>query len=251
MRLGPSAERSETPTVDGDEYVTMASAADIAGIPVTTLRQWVDSGRLPARFGQRGRLVRLADVQHLVATGGASPPNGATGGASPPNGATRPARAQASVGDDNVAAAAPGNGAGAPGRTQTAAPSHDKTAAGGPDKTTAAEDAAATDTDTGAVEPAAARQQRLAIVSNAAAFISKLDQLYRAQIAAKDGEIAAKAELIVELRRRAERAEQHAARLEQKLADLRAHAEVVETQPVPPASHPGLLRRIMSWYRRF
>jgi hypothetical protein len=27
------------------------------------------------------------------------------------------------------------------------------------------------------VEPAAARQQRLAIVSNAAAFISKLDQL--------------------------------------------------------------------------
>jgi hypothetical protein len=38
--------------------------------------------------------------------------------------------------------------------------------------------------------------------------------------------------------------------LEQKLADLRAHAEVVEAQPVPPVSHPGLLRRIMSWYRR-
>jgi hypothetical protein len=238
MRLGPSAERSETPTVDGDEYVMMASAADIAGIPVTTLRQWVDSGWLPARVGQRGRLVRLADVQHLVAAGGTSPPNGAA----------RPARAQTSVGDDNVAAVAPGNGTGAPGRTQTAAPSHDKTAAVGPDKTTAAEDAAAT--DTGAFEPAAARQQRLAIVSNAAAFISKLDQLYRTQIAAKDGEIAAKGELIVELRRRAERAEQHAARLEQKLADLRAHAEVVETQPVPPASHPGLLRRITSWYRR-
>jgi hypothetical protein len=238
MRLGPSAERSETPTVDGDEYVTMASAADIAGIPVTTLRQWVDSGRLPARVGQRGRLVRLVDVQHLVAAGGISPPNGAA----------RPACAQTSVGNDNVAAAAPGNGAGAPGRTQTAAPSHDKTVAVGPDKTTAAEDAAAT--ATGAVEPAAARQQRLAIISNAAAFISKLDQLYRAQIAAKDGQIAAKDELIVELRRRAERAEQHATRLEQKLADLRTHAEVVETQPVPPASHPGLLRRIMSWYRR-
>ena len=238
MKLGPSAERSETPTVDGDEYVTMASAADIAGIPVTMLRQWVDSGRLPARVGQRGRLVRLADVQHLVAAGGTSSPNGAT----------RPARAQTSVGHDNVAAAAPGNGAAAPGRTQMAAPSDDKTVAVGADKTTVAEDAAAT--ATGAVESTAARQQRLAIVSNAAAFISKLDQLYRAQIAAKDGQIAAKDELIVELRRRAERAEQHAARLEQKLADLRAHAEVVETQPLPPAPHPGLLRRIMSWYRR-
>jgi excisionase family DNA binding protein len=235
MKLVPSAERSETPTVDGDEYVTMASAADITGIPVMTLRQWVDSGRLPARVGQRGRLVRLADVRHLVAAGGASSSNGAA----------RPARAQTSIGNDNVAAAVPGNGAAAPGRTQTAAPAHDKTATVGPDKTTAAEAAA-----TGAVESAAARQQRLAIVSNAAAFISKLDQLYRAQIAAKDGQIAAKDELIVELRRRAERAEQHAARLEQKLADLRAHAEVVETQPVPPASHPGLLTRIMSWYRR-
>jgi hypothetical protein len=239
MRLGPSAERSETPTVDGDEYVTMASAADIAGIPVTTLRQWVDSGRLPARVGQRGRLVRLADVQHLVAAGAMSPPNGAA----------RPASAQMSVGrNDNVAAAAPGNGATAPGRTHTAAPSDDETADVGPDKTRAAEEGATT--APGTVEPAAVRQQWLAIVSNAAAFISKLDQLYRAQIAAKDGEIAAKAELIVELRRRAERAEQHAARLEQKLADLRAHAEVVETQPVPPAPHPGLLRRIMSWYRR-
>jgi uncharacterized protein (DUF3084 family) len=150
--------------------------------------------------------------------------------------------------NDNVAAAAPGNGATAPGRTHTAAPSDDETADVGPDKTRAAEEGATT--ATGTVEPAAVRQQWLAIVSNAAAFISKLDQLYRAQIAAKDGEIAAKAELIVELRRRAERAEQHAARLEQKLADLRAHAEVVETQPVPPAPHPGLLRRIMSWYRR-
>ena len=49
---------------------------------------------------------------------------------------------------------------------------------------------------------------------------------------------------------RPDRAEQQAVRLEQKLADLRAHAEVVETQPLLPASHPGLLRRIMSWYRR-
>jgi hypothetical protein len=227
--------------VDGDEYVTMASAADIAGIPVTTLRQWVDSGRLPARVGKRGRLVRLADVQHLVAGDGASSPNGAA----------MPASAQTFVGrNDNVAAGAPSNGSAAPGSAQTAAPADDETVDVGPaDKATAAaEDAAAT--ATGTVEPAAARQQRLAIVSNAAAFIGKLDQLYRAQIAAKDGELTAKDELIVELRRRAERAEQHAVGLEQKLADLRAHAEVVETQPVPPASHPGLLRRIMSWYRR-
>jgi hypothetical protein len=228
--------------VDGDEYVTMASAADIAGIPVTTVRQWVDCGRLPARVGQRGRLVRLADVQHLVAGDGTFPPNGAA----------MPDSAQVSAGrNDNVATGAPGNGSAAPGRTQTAASPDDETVDVVPDKTTAAvEDAAAT--ATGTVEPAAARQQRLAIVRNAAAFISKLDQLYRAQIAAKDGEIAAKDELIVELRRRAARAEQHVARLEQKLADLRAHADVVETQPVPPAPHPdpGLLRRVMSWYRR-
>jgi hypothetical protein len=205
--------------VDGDEYVTMASAADIAGIPVTTLRQWVDSGRLPATVGKRGRLVRLADVQHLVAGDVTSPPNGAAG-----------------------------NGSAAPGRTQPAASPDDETADVGPDKTAATTEDAAVATGMG--EPAAARQQRLAIVSNAAAFIGKLDQLYRAQIAAKDGQIAAKDELIVELRRRAERAEQHALRLERKLADLRADAEVVETQPVPPSSHPGLLRRIMSWYRR-
>src|SRR5438477_10890985 len=37
IRLGPSAEWSETHTVDGEDYVTMASAADSAGIPVTTV----------------------------------------------------------------------------------------------------------------------------------------------------------------------------------------------------------------------
>ena len=240
MRLDPSAERSETPTVDGDEYVTMASAADIAGIPVTTLRQWVDSGRLAAAAGQRGRLVRLADVRHLVAGDGTSPPNGAA----------TPDRTQtAAGGNDTVAAGPTGHGPAAPGSTETADPSDDKIPTTVADKTTkTAEDAEATATWT--VEPPAARQQRLAIVRNAAAFIAKLDHLYQAQIAAKEGELAAKDELIVELRRRAERAEQHATRLEQKLADLRAHAEVVETQTVSPVSHPGLLRRIMSWYRR-
>ena len=232
----------------------MASAADSAGIPVTTLRHWVDKGRLPATAGKRGRLVRLADVQHLVALDGTSLPNGAampdSAPTSLPNGAATPDSAPTSVGrNDNGAAGATGNGSAAPESTETAAPSDDETFDVVSDKTTAAaEDATAT--ATGTVEPAAARQQRLAIFSNAAAFIGKLDQLYRAQIAAKDGEITAKDDLIVELRRRAERAEQQAARLEQKLADLRAHAEVVETQPVPPASHPGLLRRIMSWYRR-
>jgi hypothetical protein len=233
--------------VDGEDYVTMASAADSAGIPVTTLRHWVDNGRLPATVGKRGRLVRLADVQHLVAMDGTSLHSAGT---SAPNGAAMPDSAETSVGrNDNGAAGATRNGSAAPGSTETAASSDDETFDVVPDKTTAAaEDAAAT--ATGTVEPAAARQQRLAIFSNAAAFIGKLDQLYRAQIAAKDGQLAAKDELIVELRRRADRAEQQAVRLEQKLADLRAHAEVVETQPVLPASHPGLLRRIMSWYRR-
>ena len=42
------------------------------------------------------------------------------------------------------------------------------------------------------------------------------------------------------------RDEQHATRLEQKLADLRSDAEEVETQSVLPASHPDSLRRTMS-----
>ena len=95
MRFGPSAERSETHTVDGDDYVTMASAADSAGIPVTTLRHWVDSGRLPAAVGKRGRLVRLADVQHLVAIDGMSLHSAGT---SVPNGAATPDSAGTSVG---------------------------------------------------------------------------------------------------------------------------------------------------------
>ena len=114
MRLGPSAERSETPTVDGDEYVTMASAADIAGIPVKTLRHWVDSGRLAATAGQRGRLVRLADVRYLVAGDGTSPTNGAATPDSTPTSAGR---------NDTVAAGPTGNGQAAPGSTQTTVPS--------------------------------------------------------------------------------------------------------------------------------
>jgi hypothetical protein len=141
------------------------------------------------------------------------------------------------------AAGATGNGPAAPGSTGTAALS-------GVNISTAVRAETATAAATTRTVRAAAHQQRLAILSNAAVFIVKLDQLYRAQIAAKDGEIAAKDEMIVELQRRAERVALQAALLEQKLADLRVHAEVVETQPVRSASRPGLLRRLMSWYWR-
>src|SRR5205085_228942 len=99
------------------------------------------------------------------------------------------------------------------------------------------------------VQIAALRHLR-ALDGNRVAFMARLDALYRAQVAAKNREIATKDELIVELERRAKRAEQRATLLEQKLADLRAHAEVVESQPVMPAPQPGLLRRLMSWYRQ-
>lgn len=60
--------------------------------------------------------------------------------------------------------------------------------------------------------------------ASAAALMAKLDELYRAQIAAKDGEIAAKDELIAELRGRAERAERAVADLESRLnAEPPAH----------------------------
>ena len=104
----------------------------------------------------------------------------------------------------------------------------------------------------------ATQGRRRAVARVGAAYIDKLDELYRAQIAAKSGEIATKDELIVELRRRAERAEQQIAAMERRLAEARPPV-IVDQQPQadgaptrPPAlpRTGGLLERLLLWSRQ-
>ncbi len=111
----------------------------------------------------------------------------------------------------------------------------------------------------GPVAPVLATTSRRRVVARiGAAYIDKLDELYRAQIAAKSGEIATKDELIVELRRRAERAEQQVMDMEQRLAEARAPASVEPAPPagdapVQPVASPrtrSFLERLLLWYRR-
>jgi len=187
--------------VNGNDYVTLINAADTANIPAGTLRQWIESGRLPATTSDRGRLVRLTDVWRLVEVAGATDAPTST-----------------------VETVLP---AGAPTSAAPVAP-----------------------------VPSARRRQRT-VARMSAVYIDKLDELYRAQIAAKGGEIATKDELIVELRRRAERAEQQVAAMEQRLAEERTAAVVDQTprtgetpvqSPAPPQTG-GLLERFLLWSR--
>jgi len=188
--------------VNGNDYVTLINAADTANVPAGTLRQWIESGRLPATTSDRGRLVRLADVWRLVEVAGAT---------------AAPTSAVDTVTPDD-----------APPPSTPVSP-----------------------------EPPA-RGRRRAVARIGAAYIDKLDELYRAQIAAKSGEVATKDELIVELRRRAERAEQQVVDMEQRLAEARASAIADQTPqtdgaparpPAPPQTR-GLLERLLLWSRQ-
>ena len=191
--------------VNGADYVTLINAADTANVPAGTLRQWIESGRLPATTSDRGRLVRLADVWRLVEVAGATS-----------------APTPTSVADTATPAGAP--------PPPTPVP---------------------------VASMPVARGQRRVVARIGAAYIDKLDELYRAQIAAKSGEIATKDELIVELRRRAERAEQHIATMEQQLAEARAPAiaeptpdmDSMHARPSPPQTS-GLLARLLLWSRQ-
>lgn len=203
------------------DYVTLTGAADAANIPASTLRRWIESGRLPATTGDRGRLVRLADVWRLVEAPERTPEGTAE---------------RAAMG------------------TTERAPDHIRSL---PD---IAEETAPL---VPVSPPARVRRQR-AIAAATAAYMAKLDELYRAQITAQNGELATKDELIVELRRRAEFAEREAMALGQRLAEAHETHEAHEAHeahetpttrasaqpPATPLAALVLLLRLLHLYRQ-
>ena len=53
--------------VNGDDnYVSVATAAELAGISARTLRYWIESKRLATVAGKHGRLVRPSDVDRVA-----------------------------------------------------------------------------------------------------------------------------------------------------------------------------------------
>ncbi len=48
------------------QYVTVAMAAELTGIPARTLRRWTRDGQLPAVAASGGKLVALDDVERIV-----------------------------------------------------------------------------------------------------------------------------------------------------------------------------------------
>ena len=58
---------------NGNQYVTVGNAAEVARISERTLRYWIKTGKLAATGGKRNRLVRLADVQALATLTGKTP----------------------------------------------------------------------------------------------------------------------------------------------------------------------------------
>src|SRR5690242_16853097 len=74
----------------------------MAGVPEQKVRQWIKDGKLPAIAGNRGRLVRLADVRRLGASEGTS---AGTLAATAENGAAAATPPDASVAPDSRATA--------------------------------------------------------------------------------------------------------------------------------------------------
>jgi len=165
-----------------DEYVSVAIAADLAGIPARTLRYWVEAKKLATVAGKHGRLVRTADVDRVARQSG---------------------RASGNVLPSSEGAAA---------IAADVATSHEIGPGVGP-------------------------------------VVALVERAYREALAAKDREIAAKDELIAELRGRAERAEQ---RLEESDGVEREGRQA----PSPMSPWPGagdrrplpLVQRIVRWW---
>jgi len=165
-----------------DEYVSVATAADLAGIPARTLRYWVEAKKLATVAGKHGRLVRMGDVDRVARQSG---------------------RASGNV-----------------------LPSSDGAAAIAADVATGHE-----------------------IGPGVGPVVALVERAYREALAAKDREIAAKDELITELRGRAERAEQ---RLEGSGGVEREGRQA--PSPVSPWPSAGdyrplpLVQRIVRWW---
>src|SRR2546423_4908055 len=190
----------------------------MAGVPEQTVQQWIADGKVLAVAGNRGRLVRLMDVQRLVASEGPSPGNRVA------TDEAKDSRAMATVAEDAAAVPEQVQHAQAIGdtrvtfmarldelyRAQIAAKNRE--IAELRRRLERAEQAlAVAGRAEAASEPAGAPPESETLTNTAVqALIAKLDQLYVEQITAKDGEIAAKDELIAELRRRAEHAERQA-----------------------------------------
>ena len=54
--------------VDRDEYLSVASAAQLAELTPDTIRAWIREGRLSERWAGRERRVRLSDLERALAT---------------------------------------------------------------------------------------------------------------------------------------------------------------------------------------
>jgi hypothetical protein len=59
--------------VNKDRLVSIRVAAESTGIAERTLRYWIQSGKLTATAGKRGKLVRLADVEAIATATGRHP----------------------------------------------------------------------------------------------------------------------------------------------------------------------------------
>ncbi len=57
---------------DEGDYLAVHLAAQLAGVSERTLRHWIKRGKVPAIAGNRGNLVRLADVQGVAHLAGMS-----------------------------------------------------------------------------------------------------------------------------------------------------------------------------------
>src|SRR5437868_4799541 len=190
----------------------------MAGVPEQTVQQWIADGKVLAVAGNRGRLVRLMDVQRLVASEGPSPGNRVA------TDEAKDSRAMATVAEDAAAVPAQVQHSQAIGdtrvsfmarldelyRAQIAAKNREIVELRQRLERAEQALASARRAET-AREPTSAQPESETLTNTAVqALIAKLDQLYVEQIAAKDDQIAAKDELIAEIRRRAEHAERQA-----------------------------------------
>ena len=78
MRVLSYAAMSTTSAAN--EPLPLPSAAQVAGIPARTLRNWIASGKLAAIRGQRGWLVRPGDIAQIAAMLGTDAANTSTAG---------------------------------------------------------------------------------------------------------------------------------------------------------------------------